>query len=125
MTTWQSYRGLQITMILICQGIYSTSVNSTREHHMKLLKRQSHLLLRSNFFTQRLIRTFQMKLFYHPLPPLSKQALIVTGLMLDMDMNKGLEPELYFGIKAFVYIHLNNNNNKLLSINKYVRICYL
>ena len=69
-------------------------------------------------FTQRLISTFQMKLFYHPLPPLSKQALIVIGLTLDMDMNKGLEPGLYFVIKAFVHIHLNNN--KVFSINKYM-----
>jgi len=50
-----------------------------------------------------------------PLPPLSKQALIVTGLMLDMDMNKGLEPELYFYYKKCVYPSNNNNNNYLIS----------
>ena len=65
---------------------------------MKLFKKPSRLLLRSNFFTQRVISTWNsylMKLFYHPLPPLSKQVLIAAGLTLDMDMNKGLEPELY------------------------------
>jgi len=50
------------------------------------------------------LELYLMKLFYHPLPPLSKQALIVTGLTLDMDMNNGPEPELYFVIRN-VYIH--------------------
>jgi len=31
------------------------------------------------------------------LPPLAKQAFIRS--QWDMDMNKGLEPELYFGVK--------------------------
>ena len=57
-----------------------------------------------------------MKLFYHPLRSLSKQALIVTSLTLDMDMNKGLKPELYFVIRN-VYIHQiivqpSSKNNK-------------
>ena len=107
-------RGDLIEVYKVLHGYYDidwsryftlNSVHSTRGHCMKLFKKQSHLLLRSNFFTQRVISFYLMKLFNHPLPPLSKQALIVTGLTSDMDMNKGPEPELYFAIWN-VYIHL-------------------
>ena len=36
-----------------------SSVHSTRGHCMKLFKKQSRLMLRSNFFTQRVISTWQ------------------------------------------------------------------
>jgi len=60
-------RGNLIEVYKVLHGYYNidwsryfalSSVHSTRGHCMKLYKKQSHLLLRSNFFTQRMISTW-------------------------------------------------------------------
>ena len=83
-----------------------SSVHSTRGHHMKLFKKLTFIVKVKFFHSESdkcLELLYQMKLFYHPLPPLSLDShWIDVGLGHE---ERVMEPELYFVIKAFVYIH--------------------
>ena len=76
---------------------------------MKLFKKPSRLLLRSNFFTQRVISTWNAlpeEVVLAPTVSIFKASLD-SHWTDNIDINKGLEPELYFVIEC-VYINLNN-----------------
>ena len=56
---WRSYEVLHGYYDIVWSRYFTlSSVHSTRGHCMKLFKKQSRLLLRSNFFIQRVINTW-------------------------------------------------------------------
>ena len=112
-----------VTMILIGQGILLWVLFIVQEDTAwNSLRKQSHLLLRSNFFTQKVISSY-LELF-------TRWNCFITHYIFTfkaslnshwIDMWYGYEqrPRAWtlFAIKAFVRIHLNNKNNNHYLLN--------